>query len=208
MIVRIGRFCVAGWTLLELTVAVALLGLILAAVVVLTGRGMTAWQRADGMLHQRYQVEKGLMEIEEELRNAESLPERPFEGAKDRLSFAVVQGPVSLSEVAYLLHSDDGRKTLTREWRDLPAEETHPVQIKKVVSEVTAFSIQYATSQEVEGHGFLHWVEDWDTSRPGFNGLPQLVRIHLESRDRRGSLYSVTRDVWIPHGIIPAAAAE
>ena len=203
-----GRFCVAGFTLLELTVAVALSGMILASVVVLVGRGMTAWQRADGMLQQMFRTEKGLNQMGEELRNAEALAERPFEGGMDRLSFALSEGSDRLSEVTYRLEPGRDGQSLIREKRNLPAQEGDPVEVKMVLDGVTSFSIGYGTLQESEGHRGFQWSGKWDSSAEGLSVVPKLIRVDLQSRDPRGGLTSATRHLWVPQGVLRAESKK
>lgn len=198
------RLWIPGFTLLELTVAVALSGMILASVVVLAGRGMTAWQRADGMLQQMFRTEKGLNQMGEELRNAEALAERPFEGGMDRLSFAFSEDMGRLSEVTYRLKPREGGQSLIREKRNLPIQEGDPVEVKTVLDGVTSFSIGYGALQESDGRRGLQWKGEWDSSAEGLSGVPKLIRVDLQSRDPRGGLTSATRTLWVPQGVLPA----
>lgn len=203
-----GRFCVAGFTLLELTVAVALTGILLAAVVALAGRGMTAWQRADGMLQQMFRTEKGLNQMGEELRNAEALAENPFEGRSNRLTFALSEELDRLSEVTYRLEPGRGGPSLVREKRGLPIREGEPVELKRVVPGVTSFSIGYGALRGSQEHRELQWRENWDSSVEGFSGVPKLIRVDLQSRDPRGGLTSATRYFWVPDGVFSAESQE
>ncbi len=202
------RFWIAGFTLLELTVAVALSGLLLTAVVVLAGRGITAWQRADGMLQQMFRVEKGLNQMGEDLRNAEALAERPFQGGRDRLSFALSEGSGRLSEVTYRLEQGRGGQSLIREKRNLPIQEGEPVEAKAVLDGVASFSIGYGALQESGGRRGLRWRGKWDSSAGDLSVIPKLIRVDLQSRDSRGGLTSATRYLWVPQGVLRAESQE
>ena len=198
------RFWSPGFTLLELTVAVCLTGILMAAVVVVAGRGMAAWQRADEMLQQMFRIEKGLNRMEEELRNAEALAERSFEGGMDHVSFAFSEDSNRLSEVTYRLEPRGGGQSLVREKRNLPVQEGDPVEMKTLLDGVSSFSIGYGILQESEGLKSLQWKGVWDSSAADLGVIPKLIRIDLQSRDSRGGLTSATRTFWIPQGVLRA----
>jgi len=182
--------------------------MILASVVALAGRGMTAWQRADGMLQQMFRTEKGLNQMGEDLRNAEDLAERPFEGGMDRLSFALSEGPDRLSEVTYRLEPGRGGQSLIREKRNLPSQAGDPVEMKTVLDGVTSFSIGYGALRESEGRRRLQWKSEWDSSAEGLSVVPKLIRVDLQSRDPRGGLTSATRTLWVPQGVLRAESKK
>ncbi len=214
-----------GFTLLELLVAAALAAVVLSAVAVLLGRGLRAWTEANARLERLFGIEKGLNRFGEELRNGLFLgsADPPFVGEKDRIQFFVAQGPDRLVKVTYRVSTGEGRSAWVREAEPfpisfsaaeaansrgippqagfpIPEETDSKIPPQKVIAQVSDLSFRYGYLKEKAGTPMLRWEESWETAR--LKQLPRLVQIRVETKDRRFGIQTVTREWWVPHGIL------
>lgn len=190
-----------GFTLLELLVSAALAVLTVSAVAALAGRGLTAWQRAQGRLEQLFVMEKGLNQLGEEFRNSVAAlsVDPPFSGTKDRLDFITGEDPTHLVKVAYRLLSKGETQTLIKEWRpfSLASEKEPAGQIRTVVPRVNRFVVEYGYEGKESGDT-PQWEEVWGDPRR----LPLLLKVWIETKDPRGGIAEASREFWVPHGVL------
>ncbi|MBI3333321.1 MAG: hypothetical protein HYZ93_04445 [Candidatus Omnitrophica bacterium] len=198
--------------------ATALLMIMGGAVATVLGRGLKAWQKADGRLQRLFVVEKSLNRMGEDLRNGLSLADRPFEGLGAELLFVTAQGPTRLAQVGYALQSGGGRQTLVRTWQPFPSVPAQQpaaaapgrvaapplapaAQAQTMVPGVKAFSIEYGYLQPADaGTGSsVNWAQTWDSEHQPLE-IPRLVRIRIEVETPQGEADSSTREFLIPHG--------
>ena len=193
------RSGLSGFTLLELTVAAALLVVLGGAVTILFGRGLTAWQRADGRLEQIFVIEKGLERFGRELRNAIVIADLPWAASKDAVTFSTAESPTEIGIVSYrVVASTTGTPELIREWQAYPKDQE---TVKTTIaSNVSNFSLEYASIDEKDGQKRIAWLSTWDMSKQ-LNHTPKLVRIRMETTDPKGRAYGMTRQLWIPSGV-------
>lgn len=198
--VAIGR---AGLTLLELMVAASLTTILGAAVVVLLGRGLTAWQRAQTRLTQIFQMEKALEKMDEELHNSVAVADRPFEAGAAEFTFATSQTPTRLIQVTYKIVSDDrtGTHTLVRVWKPFPADADSAVQTKTLVPTLRTFSVEYGQLVGADDQKRVEWTRTWDLVKNSGH-VPKLLRIGIAMEDPKGGVRSVNREVWVPQGAL------
>lgn len=196
-----------GLTLLELTVTAAMAAIMVAAVVVLVGRGLTAWTRADARLQQLFQMQKALAQVEQDLRQSVALAEPLFVGESSRLVFFRSEGPTQLVQLEYRLEEESAGKTLLRERREFPLSEEEEPESRRSLERVRAFSLEYAALQESGGEPELDWLPAWSVSEQS-SAVPELVRITVECDDPKGGRLSLNREVWVPHGTLAVPTGE
>ncbi len=199
--------CLSGFTLLELVLAAGMVALVSTAAVVFLGRGLTAWQRGDGRLQQLFEVEKGLEGLGEDLRNSLSLASRPFDGTASALGFARAEDATDLEWVSYQLAGGAGGQTLIRERASFPEEAGEVPQRKSVLHGLVGFSVEYGALEEAGGQRTLQWVGSWSGSGQPAQ-VPRLIRVMVRVDDPKGGIHSVTREFWIPHGVLASPPAS
>ena len=195
-----------GFTLLELVIASALTVLLAGTTAALMLRGMTSAQRGEQFLQQTFLLERTAEKMGRELRNAVPSAERRFEGLKGDLSFLVSESPVALASVRYHLVPSGKGFSLVRDRQVFPPK-GNPSQTSVVLAGVVNFSILYGMISEQGGRRQLVWSERWMIPPVEPAALPELVRVRLESQDPKGRLYSVTREFWIPQGVLKESVA-
>ncbi len=192
---RLGAGC-KGFTLLELVVATSLAVVIGVAAVLVLGRGLTAWQRADGRLQIFFVVERGLNRMAEELRNAVVLADSPFVGEAGQMVFLKSEGATGLRQVRYALQGVGEDSVLIREGLAFPETEEEEVVTQRLVGRVSRFSMTYAYQGEAPGE--LLYLDTWQPD----DALPKFLRVRLAAEDAEGRAHDVTRDFWLPHGVL------
>ena len=197
-----------GFTLLELLVAAALAAVVASAVAVLFGRGLAAWQQANGRLERLFGIQKGLNRLGEELRNSVFLEsaDPPFTGEKNRIQFYLAQAPDRLVKVTYALSREKGTSAWIREQQKYPSSSEEAEPSKRIVMPVSDFSLQYGYLKQEEGAPTLRWEESWDVSQQ--KQLPRLVQVRVETKDRRLGIRTVRRVWWIPQGVLGSTPGE
>ena len=190
-----------GFTLLELVIAAGLAAIMASAVVVLLGRGLAAWQRAEGGLAQLFQLERGLHKMEQELRNGVVLADRPFQADKSQITFACAQDSTHLSQITYKFILPPGAISFSRISQPYPPSNKESPQTSTVFSGIASLSFQYAAVKEEQGRRVLQWVDSWDSSEQN-KELPEWIRIRIQMDDPKSGKRSVTSEIWIPHGAL------
>ena len=206
-----------GFTLLELLIAVSLLGLIFAA---LTGGlrfGTTAWQKASIRLSQsedmrltyqtlRRQISTSVTLLQETTQGQETIS---FEGRRDRLRFV---GPAparamapGLYRLTLSLEPDAGSQALTLRWQTLTTgalvTDAAKDNMEPVLRRVRSIALSYFGQI---GNGLQpKWVSEWREA----GRAPRLVRISIETvgdavGDTAGGSAGDSRSRW-PDMIIP-----
>lgn len=185
---------------MELLIAAGLTGIMVAAVVVLLGRGLTAWKRTDGRLQGLFEVQKGISQWEKDLRNAAVIQEVPFEEGEGQWVFATASTPVLLNKATYRLVSlEDGEIALERTIQPLSRVEQEGVS-KKLVFNLKKVQLQYAALEEGQGQRTLRWINAWD-SKIQEKHFPKGIRFQVVVADKTGGAdISFMEDVWIPQG--------
>jgi hypothetical protein len=165
-------------------------------VVLVLGRGLTAWQRADGRLQIFFVVERELNQMEEELRNAMALADSPFRGGAEEVVFVRAEGATELWRVRYALQASGERSALVREESAFPETGEESVVTQRVVDRVSQFSMAYGYRGEIPGQTV--YLNTWQLD----HALPKLLRVKLTAEDAEGRTYDVTRVFLIPHGVL------
>jgi len=179
-----------------MVVATSLAVVIGIAAMLVLGRGLTAWQRADGRLQIFFVVERGLNRMAEELHNAIVLADSPFVGEAGQMVFLKSEGATGLRQVRYALESSGEGSVLVREESAFPETEEEAAVTQAVVSRVSHFSVTYAYQDEAPGE-MLH-LNTWQPD----DALPKFLRVKLTAEDAEGRTHDVTRDFWLPHGVL------
>lgn len=197
---------IRGFTLLELLIAMSLLGLIFAA---LTGGlrfGTVAWQTTAERLAQSDDLQLVYRTLRRQISTSLDAPggllsdrqEGSFDGRRDRLSFigtapAQAMTP-GLFHLTLVLAPDAGGQALALRWQRLEKTTANAGADNLEPLLRGLRSIQFSYFGEPEGGGTARWVDEWrDNKLP-----PRLVRIIVDFVDRG-------RTPW-PAIIIPISA--
>lgn len=197
-----------GFTLLELLIAMSLLGLIFAA---LTGGlrfGTTAWQRASVSLSQSEDMRLTYQTLRRQLSTSVPLPDSPpqgqdigsFSGRRDRVSFigpapARAMAP-GLFRLTLALEPDAGTQALTLRWQRLgetvSGKESNSME--PVLRGVR--SLEFGYYGQIGSGLEPTWANEWRDNEQS----PNLIRISIGFADQ-------ARPVW-PTMIIPILTPE
>jgi len=185
---RTGRFDGAGFTLIEVILAVSILAVVVLLATAALRVGLRAWEagqrRVDAQQESRALVEL----LSEALAGAFPYqgrlgqnPERImlFEGEAEEVRFVTNAPPLALEAPAAPFHAvvlgRTGQDTLRLIERLVPAEEPFAPGPERVLSRsVTRFNLAYRDESGV-------WQEKWDGREAG--GLPSAVRFDLAVGD-------------------------
>lgn len=176
-----------GFTLLELLIAMSLLGLIFAAVTGGLRFGTTAWQRTADRLSQSDDMQLTYQILRRQISTSVTLyedtgpgqEEVSFSGRRDRLSFigpapARAMAP-GLFRLTLSLEPDAGAQALTLRWQrvEKAVAKAGPDNVEPVLRGVR--SIQFSYFGHVGNDRRPRWVNEWrDRDR-----APTLVRIAI-----------------------------
>jgi general secretion pathway protein J len=181
----------AGFTLLELLIAITLLGLLMAALFAGLQLGARAWERGEERLDQsaRLQVVQGF--LRDRLMQANPLDgvedgtgrrRLTFEGTPEALRFVTVMpehlGAGFTEFVLTLVDQDDARHLIVR-WRPFEVSDPIPAtadagpQIKVLLEEIENLQLSYygAPGRELPAAWYEQWLEA--------SVMPELVRLRV-----------------------------
>ena len=173
----------AGFTLLELLVAITLMGLL--SVVLLGGLrfGARVWEVSDRHNLGGNEIRRAQMRLRHDIERAwpffdtsdSARPQVRFEGGKDRLDF-LAPAPSDLASGGYVeVHlvtvERDGVLRLLMRTRPELAGEGQPVREEILLSELSELKFSYFGADAVNGDPF--WHESWKER----THLPALIRI-------------------------------
>lgn len=186
----IGRRCrraSAGFTLLELLIAITLLGLLLAALFGGLRLGARAWERSEERLEESARLQVVQNFLRERLAQAYPLTAEDqtgrlrlaFEGTGDTLRFVTLMPAYLGTGFAELLLAVDDRtgiENLVVQWRRFeltPQSDDEEPQIKVLLEDIEALEIAYYGAL-ARGEPIL-WHEQW----LDIMALPQLIRLRV-----------------------------
>ncbi len=188
----------SGLTLLELSVAVALAVGIVGTSAVFFGRSMRAWRRTEDRLEHLFVIEKGFQSLAVDLRNGVVLSDQPFQGSAQEMAFSSSPKPDALVHIRYALQTLGDSQVLIRESQSVPLPPNKVDAVTaKVFPHLRSFALEYAY-RPTEGSAQIQWRGVWQ----GQEGLPKLIRVHVETEDLRGGVLSDSRDLLIPSGVL------
>jgi general secretion pathway protein J len=178
----------AGFTLLELLIAMTLLGLLMTVLFSGLRFGARAWDRATDHSSGTDEVRLAQMHIRRGIQLAYpyfiSEPQRPrvdFEGIADRVTFLAPAAnaliPAGRARITLTRRSQDSSLTLAFEVRPELALPEAPSESEVLVSRLKALEFSFYGSSDQDSPP--QWLGQWiDRTR-----LPQLVRIRAEFAD-------------------------
>lgn len=199
-----------GFTLLELVIAAGLTAIMATAVVVVLGRGLTAWKTTDSRLQKIFELKKSISLFEKDLRNAAAFDPIPFEGKAGEWIFTSAQASDRLSAIGYrLAPAPDGGSVLERTVQLLD-QEPQPVAVKQLLSGVKEARVQYAAFRGEQEKKNLEWIDAWDSAVQN-KQIPRGIRLAwVVSQGSSGPDISFSEEIWIPQGawgVIPNESA-
>lgn len=185
---RAGR---AGYTLIELLVALGLLGLIGSGLFGSIQLGLRSWDRSDRKAEATEEMATVQRFLRHRLEEARPIYAGPsittgrgsFEGQRDQMVFSTALPARIDSGGLFRLRlyeepRGDGRALLVSWVRDRNGENDPGSLLDSPVFELLARArdIRFSYFGEAEGEGAPRWSEDWN----GRDNLPELVRIDIE----------------------------
>ena len=184
---RRGGRASAGFTLLELLIAITLLGLLLAGLFGGLRLGARAWERSEERLEESARLQVVQNFLRERLAQAYPLTAEDqtgrlrlaFEGTGDTLRFVTLMpGYLGTGFAELLLAVDDrtGIENLVVQWRRFeltPQSDDEERQIKVLLEDIEALEIAYYGAL-ARGEPIL-WHEQW----LDVMALPQLIRLRV-----------------------------
>ncbi len=195
---------------MELVIAAGLTAMMATAVVVVLGRGLTAWKRTDGRLQKIFELKKSVSLFEKDLRNAAMFDPLPFEGKPGEWIFASSQAPDRLSAVGYRLAPAPGGGMVLERTVQLLDREPQPVAVKQLLSGVKEARVQYAAFRGEQEKKNLEWMDAWDSAVQN-KQIPKGIRLTwVVSQGSAGPDISFSEEIWIPQGewgVIPNETA-
>ncbi|OGW15008.1 MAG: hypothetical protein A3G93_14830 [Nitrospinae bacterium RIFCSPLOWO2_12_FULL_45_22] len=194
-----GRIGAGGFTLMELLVAMSLLGLVFAIVFQAFSIGIKTWEKGEATQAEYQRLRAALSLIADQISSAYPLgskgeagegPQIAFEGKETSLGF-VTSLPLSpkfkggLSFTTYYLKADPttGNKALRALEKSVLTkgffEEKKRKDIKddealELLSGITEFSFEYYSTKDSD----QEWKKEWEGTKEG--GLPRAVRIKMK----------------------------
>lgn len=182
----------SGFTVLELVVAIALLGLVLAAIPGLLQMSRRAWQSAAAI---ERSASDAVVESFLAGRIAAALPvlekrddgalRMAFDGTAEALRFVapVTDGPMGTGlfdlEIAPS-QTAQGRTALVLHWHPFtPGQRTNATGERVLLPEIGTFGLRYFGF--VSGSGRREWTSSWS----GAEELPELIEVSLVTRGQR-----------------------
>jgi general secretion pathway protein J len=186
----IGRRCrraSAGFTLLELLIAITLLGLLLAALFGGLRLGARAWERSEERLEESARLQVVQNFLRERLAQAYPLTAEDqtgrlrlaFEGTGDTLRFVTLMPAylgIGFAELLLAVDDRTGIENLVVQWRRFeltPQSDDEEPQIKVLLEDIEALEIAYYGAL-ARGEPIL-WHEQW----LDIMALPQLIRLRV-----------------------------
>jgi general secretion pathway protein J len=186
----IGRRCrraSAGFTLLELLIAITLLGLLLAALFGGLRLGARAWERSEERLEKSARLQVVQNFLRERLAQAYPLTAEDqtgrlrlaFEGTGDTLRFVTLMPAylgIGFAELLLAVDDRTGIENLVVQWRRFeltPQSDDEEPQIKVLLEDIEALEIAYYGAL-ARGEPIL-WHEQW----LDIMALPQLIRLRV-----------------------------
>ena len=199
-----------GFTLVELLVTAAILGIVALAVISSFASGLKVYERVESRTRTRPDILLSLEKMERDLRNTIPSSEIDFTGEKESVSFAALTAEGNLGRILYYLKG--ARDLLTREEQDYPRAVSKIKKGKGRVKELVSvkdidFSYYYRDPDTEEYKWKDTWkVEEEATTDDGRRTtdeeegrVPLGVKIKLTYKE--GAEYvTLTRAVLIPVG--------
>ena len=172
-----------GFTLVETLVAVALMGVVGAALVSVLAGGLQVWQRAAEFSRAGQSAVIGLSQLRHDLHSLRTFSLLPFEGSYDRYEAAAV-GASGLAEEAilgrlgYFLRERD--QTLCRSFVPYPMANTKRLtdRCQTILEHVSRVRFHYFGKDPQSG--VEGWVEHWHG-----DVLPLAVRVEVSTQEGR-----------------------
>lgn len=194
----------SGFTLVEMLLAVGLMGVVGISLLATLNNGTFLWEKITHELAAE-NVDMFFDKISSDLRNSFLLEQVPFEGKADEVGCPVVFSPAETSQgIGRAVYSFDRyQKTLSREQFDFSGiRQGRPVSQRILVRNVkNALFSYYYYDPESEDYG---WVSSWPDEGVSYDEdkkavLPVAVRIEI-GVEEHGVLRNFTRTVSIPAG--------
>ncbi len=190
----------AGFTLVETVIAVMLFSVMAISAYGTFRSGFLAYQRVELTLGSDHELNMLMRELNEELKNAVSFADAPFEGESDSIRFPsrllrYTEGRLSedLYQVSYQFR---GRKLERTEERLRRSFANHEV-VKESLLSLESCRFQFAYKKQ---NGGVEWKNEW--GKDPYLGLPRSIRLvirHVNSKQREPEK---TFHILIPHGIL------
>jgi len=189
-----------GFTLIEILVTTAILGMIAVAILATFASGLNVYNRVKTYGGIQADVLLSLEKMERDLRNVFSLSGIDFSGDTERVSFAGLiktvdaegNRNVSLGKISYYLDSETG--TLVKE------EQDYPRAVSGVATEDGIFKV-LAFIKNIDFSYYYFNVDtqryDWKGSWSLGEGLPKGIKIEVTFRDGSKDT-TLVRTVFIP----------
>ena len=187
-----GRFIPStGFSLIELLVVTAILGIVIAAIAGSLAGGINVWDAAQDFNKGEAEAALALAEIEQDLVNAFDFFDLSFAGREDRVAFpCVVEDADSESRaVGHITYSiDDGEGGLLRTVEPYPRGQE---RTEVLVNRVEEFKLTYYNLVKEKGVGHV-----WQDAGVLVTGFPARVDIQLAFMSESGA-GEVTRSVLL-----------
>ena len=197
----------AGFTLVELMLAVSLFGAILASVgglVMATARIQGAW---NGPTVPEQQISRAFRQLAQDLRAARTHPQVPVVVESERLELARVTGPadgLEWAKVVYRVDTGTSGRHLVRETLRLHSDGGEEPVGEEMLLAIDALQFQAAVQQGAAGP--LLWLAAWDGAA---DGIPRLVQVTCTLSAQPGHpSWSLTRAFRQPAGRLPVVTNE
>jgi len=192
------RRCIVrtGFSLLELMVVVAIVGLVVSVVVACFSGGIRVWESARILTHVEQEAYFGVENIRRDIANTFRFKGIKFQGSENDMSFPAVievsdgEGGVQsrIGTVKYFFNASD--KTLMRLFWPYPASEESAVS--ELIASVESASFRYREEAPADAAG---WIEAW--SQP--TSFPSAVSIELKMPDMQNIV--VEREIPLMEGL-------
>jgi general secretion pathway protein J len=191
-----------GFTLLELLIAITLLGLLAGLLFGGLSFGVRVWEKGDAELEKmaELQIAQGLIRrlvsraLLSDLAEGEDSDAAIFEGTADALRFVGPAPAQSLPGGLYRLsiRADDvsGKRRLVMSWWPLDPDEREPAagddeNVVVLVENIADVSFGFFGAADADRNGDPRWRDRWEN----MPGLPLLVRINVTFPDGDGRIW-------------------
>jgi general secretion pathway protein J len=191
-----------GFTLLELLIAITLLGLLAGLLFGGLSFGVRVWEKGDAELEKmaELQIAQGLIRrlvsraLLSDLAEGEDSDAAIFEGTADALRFVGPAPAQSLPGGLYRLsiRADDvsGKRRLVMSWWPLDPDEREPAagddeNVVVLVENIADVSFGFFGAADEDRNGDPRWRDRWEN----MPGLPLLVRINVTFPDGDGRIW-------------------
>jgi len=203
-----GKRSAAGFTLLEVLLAIGISAVVLTSVYSAFRVGWFSYKRLDSQSQILDSLRSSLNKLEKDLRNTFLFNGAAFKGAENEVSFITLirvkdKEGFSYVEAARAIYKLEGANLMRAYLKNAEVlKQGAEPKFEPFLSDVSIFKFSYAKIDDSSGEPKLEWSGSFDAeSEPeGSAGIPNAVRIELLLKPQGLPALSLKKSVFLPNG--------